>query len=275
MKIIEVSSTSKTGREETNEDTWCVTEHYACVIDGATDISGRRFQGDSPGRTIAQWIKQAVTELPPQADIEEIMGRINATLQERYKEQGLYDTLLDSETGCPSASMALYSRFHHCVWLIGDCQCMVEGVLHENSKEADHIFAAARALFLEAELASGKTVEQLAEQDTGFAAIVPFIRQHFALRNQSAEYQYAYGEITGFGFIRSLSKTVLLPPSVSSLVLASDGYPELKSELAAAEQVLQELLEHDPLCIGERKQVKGRMKGNVSYDDRTYLRVGF
>lgn len=61
-------------------------------------------------------------------------------------------------------------------------------------------------------------------------------------------------------------------PPCSRLVLASDGYPVLKETLAESEAVLRELMEKDPLCFRENKGTKGLVKGNDSFDDRTYIR---
>ena len=57
------------------------------------------------------------------------------------------------------------------------------------------------------------------------------------------------------------------------MVLASDGYPELCGTLAESEEMLREINEEDPLCIGRNAGVKGIMEGMESFDDRAYVRV--
>ena len=61
-------------------------------------------------------------------------------------------------------------------------------------------------------------------------------------------------------------------PDKSSIVLASDGYPVLKGTLAESERELSEILKNDPLCYKVYCSTKGLKKGNVSFDDRSYIR---
>jgi glycerophosphoryl diester phosphodiesterase len=56
------------------------------------------------------------------------------------------------------------------------------------------------------------------------------------------------------------------------VVLASDGYPVLGDDLAATEKILNDCLMADPLMIDRYPQIKGLMKGQVSFDDRAYVR---
>ena len=58
----------------------------------------------------------------------------------------------------------------------------------------------------------------------------------------------------------------------SEVVLASDGYPFLKETLKESEEELLKVLKEDPLCCTLNPSTKGIVKGNRSFDDRTYLR---
>lgn len=64
-----------------------------------------------------------------------------------------------------------------------------------------------------------------------------------------------------------------IPPKTRTLILASDGYPVLKNSLEASEQELQRILEADPLLFRLYKATKGVQDGNVSYDDRAYIKL--
>lgn len=70
------------------------------------------------------------------------------------------------------------------------------------------------------------------------------------------------------------------------IILASDGYPELKSTLEESEQALHKILEEDPLLFRQFKSTKGKIvkppsfgdhsskkTGATSFDDRTYVRI--
>ena len=59
---------------------------------------------------------------------------------------------------------------------------------------------------------------------------------------------------------------------VYKLGKSSDGYPFLKGTLHESEEALVCQLRDDPLCIRSFKATKGLMLGNVSFDDRCYLR---
>ncbi|WP_028550559.1 hypothetical protein [Paenibacillus sp. UNC451MF] len=273
MKIMEENIAAKTGDLATCEDAYCITEHYACVIDGATDVSGKRYNGQTSGRLISQVIARTIPQLPPEADLVEIIRIINNTLVTHYKEQGMYESIIENPFCCPTAAMILYSKHWQKVWMIGDCQCMIDGKAYTNPKRVDDIIANTRSLFLEAEIRKGKTIEQLLEEDTGFEAVRPFIQAQYYMQNVQEKTQYGYIAMTGFEFHLDQVKTIYMNPDAACLVLTSDGYPVLKPTLRESEDALAAILTNDPLCFREYKLAKGLVQGNVSFDDRTYVRI--
>ena len=58
-----------------------------------------------------------------------------------------------------------------------------------------------------------------------------------------------------------------------SVVLASDGYPTLLTTLKESEEALAKHLADDPQNIGEFVATKGLVEGNVSFDDRAYIKL--
>ena len=72
-------------------------------------------------------------------------------------------------------------------------------------------------------------------------------------------------------FMSEVFRVYTSPPQ-TQVVLASDGYPVLKDTLAESEKSLDELLQKDPQCLRENRGTKGLVKGNQSFDDRTYVR---
>ncbi|CAG7647450.1 hypothetical protein ACFQI7_20200 [Paenibacillus allorhizosphaerae] len=273
MEVIEASVLSKTGDPQTCEDRYCVTEDYACVIDGATDVSGKRYNGRTSGQVISGVIAETIPMLPADADIREIIDIINETLIRYYKAQEMYDSVTESPYTRPTAAMILYSRSRHTVWMVGDCQCMIDEEAHTNPKIVDDIIANTRSLFLEAEIRKGKTVEELLEKDTGFEAVRPFIQMQYYMQNLQEPNQYGYIAVTGFPFDLGQIKTVCVKPDATSLALASDGYPTIRPTLQQSEDALRDIQECDPLCFREYKLAKGLVKGNASFDDRTYIRL--
>ncbi|WP_010273670.1 hypothetical protein [Paenibacillus senegalensis] len=273
MDIVEINLAAKTGQLADCEDRYCVTEHYACVIDGATDVSGKRYDGRTSGQVIASLLEEGVRLLPPEAALEEAVRRLNEGVLQAYKQRGIYESVTENAHSLPSAAMVIFSRHLRQVWMIGDCQCMLDGLLYTNEKDVDNVTAQARALFLEAELMRGKTIEQLMENDTGFAAILPFLQAQYELQNAKSDSEFSYIGMTGFPFDLDQVKVVNVPQHVRSLVLASDGYPRLRDSLEESEAELRFILDHDPLCFREYKLAKGVKKGCVSFDDRTYIKL--
>jgi hypothetical protein len=69
------------------------------------------------------------------------------------------------------------------------------------------------------------------------------------------------------------SDSEVLEPGVHEIVIASDGYPELLMTLAASEESLRVDLLADPLRIGIHRGTKGVGLGEVSFDDRVFVRL--
>jgi glycerophosphoryl diester phosphodiesterase len=130
----------------------------------------------------------------------------------------------------------------------------------------------ARAVYLESELLMGKTIENLMEFDTGREFIKPLLSRQALFQNPNNESIYSYGVINGFEVPENAIKTVRMQDN-KYLVLASDGYPALKPTLEESEQALKKILASDPLCMRIYKSTKGLEAGNISYDDRAYLKI--
>ncbi len=174
----------------------------------------------------------------------------------------------------PAASAAIYSRFHQQVWLIGDCQCMADGVLYENEKPAEALNAAKRSRFIhqlfnysgESYTPKSPLTKKLQQLDMGRNYIIDDIIKSM----QGANRTYAVIDGTPI-YIKGVK--VIDVANTQELVLATDGYPFLKSTLKDSEEALATLLRNDPLCINDYLATKGLMKGYQSFDDRTYMRV--
>ena len=83
----------------------------------------------------------------------------------------------------PRASVIVYNERFRQVWSYGDCQCLINGVLHSHSKPVDRLAADLRAFVLEYERLQGKTEEALFAEDPGRAAIGPLLRMQLAFEN--------------------------------------------------------------------------------------------
>jgi hypothetical protein len=273
MKIIEQHLQSKTANDELCEDIYFCNDKFAAVIDGASNVSGELFEGRNPGQWAAITIKEAISELSGEEQIDAIVSAINQKYDILYKRLRIEERILIEPYIRPSASMVVFSKHHRKIWMIGDCQCYFNGTLYQNLKHVDKVFEEVRSIVLQAELVNGGTVEDFLDRDIGSELIKPLIQKQYNFQNGDPTSHLSYGVVNGFPIPNALIKTVDVPEDVEYISLATDGYSEIFSTLAETESELQRLLELDPLCIKENIGTKAWMKGNSSYDDRTYIKV--
>jgi glycerophosphoryl diester phosphodiesterase len=159
------------------------------------------------------------------------------------------------------------------IWMVGDCQAMVDGELYDNPNGIDGHVAAVRSIINQAEIKKCRSREWIMENDPGAEFIGPLLTEQLLFQNGEAFCESCFAYCAFDGFDIDLARIKVLPVKKGSeIVLASDGYPTLCATLYESEKRLTTLLEADPLCIFENKCVKGVAPGNVSYDDRCYIR---
>lgn len=272
ISIVEISSIGKTKDHNLCEDLFVINEDFVAVIDGATNISGRLIKGKTPGRLIAEIIQKTIKDLPCDITLEELISIINKRIQENYKRLKILNDINEYAWKTPAASLIIYSCYYEEVWQIGDCQCLIDGKHYLNEKKIDKVIAEARSIFLESELKRGKTIEDLLVNDPSKEYVLQLTRRQYDFQNDR-ENQYGFEVINGFDVDLSKVKRLKVPKHVESLILASDGYPYLKDNLSDTEKALDDLLAADPLCFREYKLAKGLKKGDLSFDDRTYIKI--
>ena len=165
-----------------------------------------------------------------------------------------------------TASVIVFSRLNREIWMIGDCQCLVDGKHYENPKPAEAVNAQRRAEEISRLLAEGtETTESLRLRDKGRELIIPDIID--SCRGQNKTFSVVDGTDIALEHVR-----VIDARGAHEIVLASDGYPCLKPTLEESEHALETIISKDPLMTGEYKATKAVMVGNKSFDDRCYLR---
>lgn len=248
-----------------------VTAYYAAVIDGATPKTTFRYADDeTPGHLAARLLCQAIETLPPDID---------ATTAIRILTLALHQENVDAASR-PIASMVIYSASRHEVWMVGDCHFatldkdqQMTGY-HDNAKSIDQVLASWRRDIILSALDRGLCKRgEILNDDPGRRIIQPYITQQVRYQNLDSEHRFAFGVLDGEPVPERFIQKYSLPQSVKQLILATDGYPELQPTLADSETRLRQLLATDPLCIGALLGTKGVKPGQVSYDDRTYLRL--
>lgn len=266
MKIIEQSVIGKTN-DELCEDGIIVTDNFIAVIDGSTSKSPFSFrQGISNGKLCMQMVKSYISSMPADISMSRFCRLITNYIAFFYDRIVNDVNILRREpTFRMAASAVIYSRKRSEIWMVGDCQCMVQGVHFENNKPYEEPIADMRAAYNRLMIMQGKTEAELMEHDEGRNYIMPLLIRGCVYQNDT------YSVIDGFPIPLDKVRVIPVPPH-AEVVLASDGYPHLRSTLDETERELRHLVSSDPLCINEYHATKGLKPGGTSFDDRAYIR---
>ena len=278
MKIIESSIIGKKSQEAC-EDGMVVTDDFIAVIDGSTSKTPKHLNPDMKnGRYAMMLISEYIREeLKADASVDDFCQGVTAYIYNKvYENLGVEERLKEHPEERLTASAILYSRTRNEVWMVGDCQAIIDGKLYENGKPYEEEIARERVEQIKQGLSPAEARKQIEPL---------LIRAMLSGQNQT------YTVIDGFPIYREGVKVVALKTkpvsssietcfqeqtkpvsSPNEVVLASDGYPFLKPTLAASEAALAEQIANDPQNIRSFIATKGIVEGNKSFDDRTYIR---
>ena len=270
-QIIEQCSIGKRD-DEHNEDGWIATPDYVAVIDGSTSKGTYDYGEKTSGRLAMEIVRDAIKYLRPNCTIRDAVNELSAKIDAYYLSHDMVKEVQEHPENRLTASVVIYSANRQEVWQIGDCPCMVDYAIYENPKYWEEPIAQARALYLETELANGKSIKELQQQDSGRDYVLPLLKFSMTYQNNEAEAQYGYGVIDGFPVANRFLRKYQVA-GAHQLILSTDGYLHLFPTLSQSEQYNNLMLENDPLCMHKHKMTKGLMQGNVSFDDRTYIRL--
>jgi glycerophosphoryl diester phosphodiesterase len=272
VKLLEKWLMAKTGDPRDCEDAIVFTADFAAVIDGATSMVDKKWDGKKSGQIAKELLAEAILEFPKRINIDEAIQLLTEKIASFYRREKMEETMRIHPEYRLTASLIIYSKFHHEIWMVGDCQAIVNQTVVTNTKEIDSVVANARAVFLQAELKAGTPLEQLLADDLGKKYVTPLIVKQAYFQNSTPDSPFSYGVIDGFTVNQNSVRQIRLQEDETAIVLASDGYPFLEPTLQESEEKLTVLLESDPLCISSYMSTKGLVTGNISFDDRAYLR---
>ena len=278
MKIIESNIIGKKS-QETCEDGLVMTDDFIAVIDGSTSKTPKHLSpymknGRYAMMLISEYIRK---ELKVDASVDDFCQGVSAYIYNKvYEKLGVEKRLKEHPEERLTASAILYSRTRNEVWMVGDCQVIIDGKLYENGKPYEEKIARKRVELIEQGLSPAEARKQIEPL---------LIEAMLSGQNQT------YTVIDGFPIYREGVKVVALKTkpvsssietyfqeqtkpvsSPNEVVLASDGYPFLEPTLAASEASLAEQIDNDPQNIHSFIATKGIVEGNKSFDDRTYIR---
>ncbi len=251
------------------EDLIVVTADFAVVVDGASDSTGLRIDGQTGGRFAAEILRRSIECLPAAATAREFADRLTGDLADRVHEAA---GDLGPSQRWPSASVVCMSFARREIWRIGDCNVVIDGRPDVGGKRVDDAAYGFRAAYNAALLAAGTPLADILRDDPGAAASRPLLDSQQHLANVAGP--WGYGCINGRPVPDELIEVQAVAPRVGEVVLTSDGYPDPQPSLAASEERLQQLLAADPAAIGALWTVgKSLRPGNRSVDDRAFLRL--
>ena len=278
MKIIESNIIGKKSQEAC-EDGLVMTDDFIAVIDGSTSKTPKHLSPDMKnGRyammLISEYIQQ---EMKADATVDEFCEGITAYIYNKvYLPMGIEEQLRLHPEERLTASAIIYSNQKKEVWMVGDCQAIINGKLYDNSKPYEQEIAQKRVELIAQGLSPAEARKQIEPL---------LIKAMLSGQNQT------YTVVDGFPIYREGVKIVALKmkpvsssietyfqeqtkpvSSPNEVVLASDGYPFLKPTLSASEAALAEQIANDPQNIHSFIATKGIVEGNKSFDDRTYIR---
>ena len=283
MKIIESSIIGKKSPEAC-EDGMVVTDDFIAVIDGSTSKTPKHLNPDMKNgkyamMLISEYIRE---ELKTDASVDEFCQGVTAYIYNKvYEKLGVEERLKEHPEERLTASAILYSRTRNEVWMVGDCQAIIDGKLYENGKPYEQEIARKRVELIEQGLSPAEARKQiepllieamLSGQNQTYTVIdgFPIYREGVKVVSVSDSCSVPASDSVPSSDSVSVSGTIFV--SSSEIVLASDGYPFLEPTLAASEAALAEQIANDPQNIHSFIATKGIVEGNKSFDDRTYIR---
>ena len=247
------------------EDGWVVTPHFAAVVDGSTAKIKVPQGQESPGHLAMRLVCEAIEHLPADCTKEEALRIFTRVLCE--------DKTYEAVHYRPTCSAVVFSALRREVWFIGDCQARWNGETHKFEKLVDTLLTDIRCRAIHYYLDHGYTEADIRKNDKGRAFIYDALCDQLHFQNDpDTNNPYRYVVIDGQPIDASLVP-VLNVENTSELILASDGYPKVFDTLNESEEYLKYVLKKDPLCIQENPSSKCLVDGNLSFDDRTYLRI--
>ncbi|MBS1229513.1 MAG: hypothetical protein H6R17_2790 [Proteobacteria bacterium] len=252
------------------EDGLFYNDHFIALYDGATDKSGKSYNGKKGGRIAEEIIENVFKGLPPEASKEETLARINRSYQDFYKAHPEMD-FVKNTTWRPTATLIWYSFARRELVAIGDSKARIDGVnINKKSKLVDDLNSELRVRVIKQLKLSEADI---AQNDLGRFYILPLLeRQSDYQNNPKAPKAFQYWAIDGFDVPAEEVLVWRFDQTPKLIELSSDGYENYPaaSNVKAYEEDFANFLKEDPQRI-KYPSTKGLQQGNVSFDDRAVL----
>ena len=238
------------------EDGIVVSNDFAAVIDGSTSKTPTRLDHSMKnGRFAMILISEYIKHMPANYTMYDFCRGITFRIAEEYNKRGITERMAEHPEERLTASAIIYSNCRKEVWMVGDCQAIIDGTYYDNSKPYEQEIAIQRATLIK---------KGMSPKDARRAIEPQLIKAMLEGQNRQ------YAVIDGTPIYMPGTRIVKASHSV---VLASDGYPTLLPTLSESEEALAQHLTEDPQNIGDFVATKGLVEGNISFDDRAYIKL--
>lgn len=238
------------------EDGIVITNDFAAVIDGSTSKTPKRLDPSMKnGRFAMLLISEYIKQMPADYTMNNFCRGITLRIAEEYAKRGIAEDMAKHPEERLTASAIIYSNSRKEVWMVGDCQAIIDGEHYDNSKPYEQEITMQRATLIK---------NGISPKEARCAIEPQLIKAMLEGQNRQ------YAVIDGTPIYMSGTRIVTASHCV---VLASDGYPTLLPTLHESEEALAQHLTDDPQNITDFIATKGLVEGNVSFDDRAYIKL--
>lgn len=270
MKIIEQFTQGKEGGTDINDDCISVSDNFIAVIDGSTSRVGHQLKGKPIGQFASNILSREVANLQADIDARGAVDKLTEILKNEAeaaaKEEGLN---FGGPEFFPSAALLVYSAARREIWRVADSTFVMDGRANCRVFPQERTWMELRRAYICAEIARGEKEEDLIAVDPTQDMLTSIIRNFKVFANYDGP--YGYGVING-SRVPDAHIEVVSAAAANEITFASDGYPEVEPTLEETEKYLLHVVKQDPLMYKLHPQVKGVKPGNVSFDDRSYIR---
>lgn len=243
-----------------SEDIIVVTGSHLAVIDGMSAPLRREGSAGS-GRVFALQAAAVIANLPASIEAEDAIERISRAQAD----------IPADHAGPTGAVAAIFSLERREVWRVGDIHVAIGDEHYPAEKDVDTALAWFRAAINAAHLAGGACIEEIIASDPGLMAASELLRLQPALANMDTP--FGYGVLNGSP-VPARFVEIRPVPDRQEVILASDGFLNAASSLAAAEDQLQTAIRADPAGLQQlRGFAKTMTPGFLAPDDRSYIRT--
>lgn len=204
------------------EDGLFFNDHYLAVFDGATDKSGKTYDGKKGGRVSRDIIQGVFQELPPNTDKAEILKRINDKYQEFYNANTDID-FAKEPLFRPTATLIWYNLDTNELVAIGDSKARIDGKnYNDEAKLVDILNSDLRVKVIKT---LGLSDDQVRAEDLGRFYILPLLQRQAEFQNNpQAPEAFQFWAIDGFPIPPEKLRVWKFEKAPQTIELSSDGY---------------------------------------------------